>query len=177
MIRIMKEKKQYENLVFRIGLILILIGMSILGTYVYLPQNSIKNVISPSEINTDGTLQPQYIIIIQRNQFLNIKSECLYCNESIFLNITVLKVIGNTIHENRTIKFLSLSGSKTVQEKFALEPATYVLQVTLQGNFSSMLTIYGYGLPIMLIYTQTILIVSGSLLILVSKFKKLIKIT
>lgn len=169
----MVNQKQKVNwgLRRRIGLALILVAISSTVVYYYLPPNSSRNIINPSNIEQNSIIRPIYILLNQRNQFLSIGSVCISCNESIVLNISIFLIQNNNFQKNSTIQNFSFNFNKSMKNSISLNPATYIIGIKLEGNFSARLDLSGFGIPYYFIATQGLLLVIGTILIIIDRIK------
>jgi hypothetical protein len=162
------RKKKNWKIIQRTGVAIILIVFSNIVTYNFLlPPNSTKKVFSP-EISGRVT-EPFYILLTHRNQFIDIESECVSCDENVKLNITIIQILSDDYLYNKTIKEYSFEFSKINKSSLFLNPSFYLFEITFQGNFSVNLQISGFGIPNYFLLTNFILTVFGVILIILDK--------
>lgn len=150
----------------RIGIAMVLLAITSIVVYNYLPPNTYNSVLQAS--------QPDNVLLVQRNQFLTIETSCTSCNQQITLNFTIDRIISNDFNESKLIKFYSYNLIHSLSKNFTLllDPSTYVIYITVQGNYTANLHISTMGVPYKFIETQGIIMIGGIILITIDIDKK-----
>jgi hypothetical protein len=167
------KKVTHWRILKRLGILFILFGITSLSAYNFLPLNYSENVISPiPQFNQGNT--PSVMLFIQRNQYLEITSSCSSCIDNVIFQVSILRINNNNYLDNTSIENIFLSFNKTANKIVSLNPGSYFILFTLQGNSSVSFTVLGYGIPFFFIFTNINIIIIGTILILLDRKKILI---
>ena len=158
----------YWVLLRRIGFGLIILAVSGLIVYYFLPPNTNYTTLNPIQSQSEY----DYILLLQRNQFLSVQGSCIGCLKSMGLNITIYQLKGDNVLENITIEQIYLNFTSMIEKTISLGPANYLVAISLIGYHTVTIILTGYGIPYRFILTQIIVIVVG---IIVVYFDKIFK--
>ena len=153
-----------------IGLILFAITSTLFSYYSY--QSPYNAVLQVPRNNPTPNYQIS-MLLTQNNQFLDVKYTCDSCNKEINLSLTISRITSNDFSKEKTIYSFSfeLVNQDVKDISMLLNPGSYILIMTLQGNYSTDLSISGFGVPYNFIITQIVIFITGTILFIID-FKK-----